>query len=44
MAEYLSNIGVLAAICQIKFAYVGLAFHGAAAAIVCYILLALLVG
>src|SRR3954466_6570329 len=44
MAEYLSNIGNLAAICQIKFAYVALAFRGAAAAIVCNILLALLVG
>jgi hypothetical protein len=44
MAEYLSNIRNLAAICQIKFAYVGLAFRGAAAAIVCYIFLALLIG
>jgi Pycsar effector protein len=42
ISEYLTNIRNLAAICQIKYKYVGLAFRGAAIAIVCYLMIVMI--
>jgi hypothetical protein len=39
ISEYLTNIRNLAAICQVKYKYVGLAFRGAAIAIACYLII-----
>jgi hypothetical protein len=41
-SEYLTNVKNLAYICQAKYKFVGLAFRGAAATIVCYITIVLL--
>jgi hypothetical protein len=41
-SEYVNNIQNLAFICQAKYRFVGLAFRGAAATILCYISLVLL--
>src|SRR5262249_55593010 len=41
-SEYLTNVKNLAAICQAKYKFVGLAFRGAAATILCYVILVLL--
>jgi hypothetical protein len=41
-SEYLTDIKNLALICQAKYWFVGLAFRGAAATILCYITIVLL--